>query len=418
MMQNTPFRHPQSNMRNVPQPDSSLKPPKPPERPLVPYMRFSRKMWPKVRAENPEAQLWDIGKMIGQLWRDATDTDRAIYQHEYEIEKVEYEKAIKNYQNSHAYQQYVNAKNRAKANEKTSRSRMDTGGVVIQPVDEEDSSINELSTRRLAAVRYDRNHRLISDLFSPAVVTDTRTIVAQQRMEMLKKQALSLAAHQNKLEDELQKLNDIHNEKKRTIEKNSEEFAERLKKVCEEKPTMDEGKFEETVGTWKEKLRTAYEDYKKKQDEMNAKIMAERERMMQQTPVLARLICDDDPMDGRQVDREGRDATDRDRAPPPSETPPAQAAQESPKVESNPNEAEPMEAADESGVAKEVEQAEEKEEAEKEPEKEKEKEEIAVEKAQPSTAEEAEKQEEEKPEEEQPPAEEKDDKPEEEEKKE
>lgn len=50
-------------------------------------------------------------------------------------------------------------------------------------------------------------------------------------MEMLKKQALSLAAHQNKLEDELQKLNDIHNEKKRTIEKNSEEFAERLKKV-------------------------------------------------------------------------------------------------------------------------------------------------------------------------------------------
>ena len=61
--------------------------------------------------------------------------------------------------------------------------------------------------------------------------------------------------------------------------------------------------------------------------------------MMQQTPVLARLICDDDPMDGRQADREGRDATDRDRAPPPSETPPAPAAQESPKVESNPNEA-------------------------------------------------------------------------------
>ena len=35
---------------------------------------------------------------------------------------------------------------------------------------------------------------------------------------------------------------------------------------------MDEGKFEETVSTWKEKLRNAYEDYKKKQDEMNAKI--------------------------------------------------------------------------------------------------------------------------------------------------
>lgn len=43
-------------------------------------------------------------------------------------------------------------KTRAKANEKSSRSRMEVGGVVIQPVDEEDAG-NELSCRRLAAVR-------------------------------------------------------------------------------------------------------------------------------------------------------------------------------------------------------------------------------------------------------------------------
>lgn len=45
------------------------------------------------------------------------------------------------------------SKTRAKANEKSSRSRMEAGGVVIQPVDEEDAG-NELSCRRLAAVRY------------------------------------------------------------------------------------------------------------------------------------------------------------------------------------------------------------------------------------------------------------------------
>ncbi|PIO69226.1 DNA / pantothenate metabolism flavoprotein [Teladorsagia circumcincta] len=121
-------------------------------------------------------------------------------------------------------------KTRAKANEKSSRSRMEVGGVVIQPVDEEDAG-NELSCRRLAAVRFDRNHRLIGDLFSPAVVTDTRTVVAQNRMDMLRKQAQSLSAHQSKLEEELVKLEEIHREKKRQIEKGSEEFAENLKRA-------------------------------------------------------------------------------------------------------------------------------------------------------------------------------------------
>ncbi|VDM74051.1 unnamed protein product [Strongylus vulgaris] len=89
---------------------------------------------------------------------------------------------------------------------------MEAGGVVIQPVDEEDAG-NELSCRRLAAVRFDRNHRLIGDLFSPAVVTDTRTVVAQNRMDMLRKQAQSLSAHQNKLEEELVKIEGLRAEK-------------------------------------------------------------------------------------------------------------------------------------------------------------------------------------------------------------
>lgn len=59
---------------------------------------------------------------------------------------------MKNYHNSHAYQQYLNAKNRAKVNEKNSRARIEAGGVVIQPVDEDDFN-NELTCRRVAAVR-------------------------------------------------------------------------------------------------------------------------------------------------------------------------------------------------------------------------------------------------------------------------
>lgn len=146
---------------------------------------------------------------------------------------------------------------------------MDAGGVVIQPVDEDDGG-NEMSTRRLAGVRYERNNRLICDLFSPSIVTDTRTVIPQHRMEMLKRQAASLGTHQSKLEEELNKLEKAHDERKRVIEKGSDEFQEQLKKVVNDKPVVDEEKFEETVRGWEGKLATAYEEYKKKQSESAA----------------------------------------------------------------------------------------------------------------------------------------------------
>lgn len=45
---------------------------------------------------------------------------------EYDIERQEYEKALKAYHNSAAYQQYLSAKNRAKVNDKSNT----VGGVI------------------------------------------------------------------------------------------------------------------------------------------------------------------------------------------------------------------------------------------------------------------------------------------------
>ena len=55
---------------------------------MPPYLRFSRKMWPKVSSENRDAQLWEISKIIGQLWTTCPEPEKAVFQQEYETEKV------------------------------------------------------------------------------------------------------------------------------------------------------------------------------------------------------------------------------------------------------------------------------------------------------------------------------------------
>ncbi|XP_032398372.1 SWI/SNF-related matrix-associated actin-dependent regulator of chromatin subfamily E member 1 isoform X8 [Etheostoma spectabile] len=242
------------------------KPPKPPDKPLMPYMRYSRKVWDQVKASNPDLKLWEIGKIIGGMWRDLTDEEKQDYLNDYEAEKIEYNESMKAYHNSPAYLAYVNAKSRAEAAlEEESRqrqSRLDKGEpyMSIQPAEDPDDYDDGFSMKHSAAARFQRNHRLISEILSESVVPDVRSVVTTARMQVLKRQVQSLMVHQRKLEAELLQIEDRHQDKKRKFIEATESFSNELKRLCCMKVEVDMEKISAEIAAAEEAARKRMAD--------------------------------------------------------------------------------------------------------------------------------------------------------------
>ncbi|KAL9700430.1 hypothetical protein quinque_003871 [Culex quinquefasciatus] len=253
-----------------------LKPPKAPEKPLMPYMRYSRKVWDSIKASNSDLKLWEVGKIIGQQWRDLPESDKEEFITEYEAEKLEYEKNLKAYHASPAYLAYLTAKNKQKPGgdgdgHENSRSSSKGGGgqqdrrIDIQPAEDEEDQDDGYSFKHVAYARFSRNHRLINEIFSDAVVPDVRSVVTTQRMHVLKRQVQSLAMHQMKLQHELQLIEEKFDTRKRKFVESSEQFQDELKKHC--KPAVDDETFQKMVDRQyemmkRERLRTVEEQQK------------------------------------------------------------------------------------------------------------------------------------------------------------
>jgi len=60
--------------------------------------------------------------------------------------------------------------------------------VSIQPADYNMETESNVSVKAVAASRYHRNHALVNELFSESLVPDSRSVVTEQRMALLRKQ--------------------------------------------------------------------------------------------------------------------------------------------------------------------------------------------------------------------------------------
>jgi len=74
------------------------KDPNAPKRGLSAYMFFANDKRDKVREENPGIKFGEVGKILGEKWKELTDKDKKPYEEKAKIDKERYESEKRTYQ--------------------------------------------------------------------------------------------------------------------------------------------------------------------------------------------------------------------------------------------------------------------------------------------------------------------------------
>lgn len=285
------------------------KPPKPPEKPLMPYMRYSRKVWEQVKNSNPHLKLWEVGKIIGQMWRELPDDEKTLYIEEYDSEKILYTEALRQYHSSPAYQAWLVAKERAEKlleeqdqerKQSITRSRDRPGDMTQADLresymleDNEEESEDQYTVKHVAAARFQRNHRLMQEILSDSRLPDPGQLITQSRLNTLRLQVEQLKSHKRNLCQEIEGCELRHRSKLQRIQEDSDKFVADYQKLTAARPMITEAQFaemiikakhdeEERLSLYLAEAELRRRKQQQRQQQREAELAAESERRRQQ----------------------------------------------------------------------------------------------------------------------------------------
>ena len=76
--------------------------PEAPKRPMSAFLKFSKTRRKTVREENPDVSNTDVSRLLGEIWRNATDAEKAPYVEAEVIERNKYKEVMKKWREEQA----------------------------------------------------------------------------------------------------------------------------------------------------------------------------------------------------------------------------------------------------------------------------------------------------------------------------
>lgn len=73
-----------------------------PKRPMSAFLKYSQKRRATVKDSNPDMSNTDVSRLLGEMWRSASQAERAPYVEQEERERAQYKEDIKNWRNTQA----------------------------------------------------------------------------------------------------------------------------------------------------------------------------------------------------------------------------------------------------------------------------------------------------------------------------
>lgn len=206
----------------------------PPNLPPTPYMRFSKANMEKLLEYYPDSKAWNVGRLMGQLWRELPEKEKLPYFDAYKAAKTDFDKKFKSFytttsKNCYAEDQELNIKDSA-TNESNIFSENEEP--YIEPAeDEEDFTDESFTEKHKSHARFVKNNLLMNAIFSNTKSSnnDEWTPNLTERLERLKKSGSTLEAYLKKRLAELHVLQQVHEQRMKKINDLKTNFQKRLR---------------------------------------------------------------------------------------------------------------------------------------------------------------------------------------------